>query len=116
MNLGWTDGLLNLVDALLSRIESFLKVVRGEGCGIIDTESMLLKAELVFQSKDAEEWLRYLRLREAYPERRLTERSFLVEADFGLQAGNLNAQETLAALAVQNPRVVWLRRLFWRRL
>ena len=106
MNLGWTDGLLNSVDALLSRIESFPEGrLEAKDAELLTTESMLLKAELVFQSKDAEGAGSILtRLREAYPESEATERSFLVEADFYLQAGNLEAaQETLAALAVQNP-------------
>lgn len=106
MTLGLTDGLLRTVDALLSRIGSFPEgLLQAKDAELLTTELMLLKAELVFQSKDAEGARSVLLgLREAYPDSGATERSFLVEADFYLEAGNLEAaQETLAALAEQNP-------------
>ena len=116
MNLGWTDGLLNLVDALLSRIESFPEGrLEAKDAELLTTESMLLKAELVFQSKDAEGAGSILtRLREAYRVRRRSD-LFLSRRIFICRWQSGAAQETLAALAVQNRRVVWLRRL-WRRL
>ena len=106
MSAGLTEDLLSLVDALLVRIESIPQgMLEAEDAQLLATESLLLKAELVFQSGDAEGGRTLLfDLRKRFAVSEATERSFLLEADFYLEAGNLEAsQKTLAALAEQYP-------------
>lgn len=107
MALGRTDGLLDSVDALLSRIQSFPEgLLEAKDAELLATESLLLKGELVFQSNDLEGGLAVLsRLREGFPESEAAERSFLTEADFYLRVGNVEAaQDTHVALAEKYPK------------
>ena len=107
MKAGLTDGLPARVDALLSRIESFPEgLLEAEDARLLVTESLLLQAELLLDSGDAESGRRALSLlRESHAESGAAERSFLLEADFYAVAGNQEAaQETLLALTQRHPQ------------
>lgn len=103
---GSTEGVEVKVDSLLGRIRSFPEGVLDESeVRLLITESLLLKAELLMRSGDAEAGRAVLEsLRVGYPSSAAAERSYLREADFYSATGNLEAaQQTLSVLAERYP-------------
>ncbi|ADE55458.1 tetratricopeptide repeat protein [Coraliomargarita akajimensis] len=99
---GTTEGVEQKVDSLLGRIRSFPEGVLDETeARLLITESLLLKAELLIRSGDADGGRKVLEsLRVGYASSAAAERSYLREANFYSAAGNLEAaQQTLLVLA-----------------
>lgn len=103
---GDTEGLAESVDDLLVRVRSFPEGTLDEkNARLLITEALLLKADLLILSGETEAGREALAsLREGYPQSAAAERSYLTEAGFYNEVGNLEAaQRTLGVLAEQYP-------------
>ncbi len=99
-------GLIDEVDALLSRIESLPFGVLDEGdARLLITESLILKADILFGIEQASAGIELLeRLRTDYAMSSAAERSYMTEANYYALIGDFKAaQNALVQLATLYP-------------